>query len=688
MSGIVGTYFLDGRPAERVELGRMVETMAHRGPDGRSLWCEGPVGMGHLMLHTTPESLNERLPLESLRTRAVITSDARIDNRSELMAQLELAGRTASVVSDSELILASYEKWGEDCPEKLLGAFAFAIWDPARRRLFCAKDHLGVKNLYFWHRPGRGFACATEIKALLAHPDIPEQIDEEQLGAYLAVLLDAKRTVFKGIHRLLPGHTLTVSPDGLTSRRYWEPAPSREAIPSDDRACTERFMELFQDAVECRLRSAHPVGSELSGGLDSSYVTCVARDLLGADDAGPLSAISLVYDKFPESDERDYIEDVVAQGGVQPHYVPVEERGLLDILDEIFDYLDDGRTAGNHHLNWLTASAARDAGVRVLLTGQDGDTTVYHGWQYFKELARAGRWEEFAREARQSVDNIRREHGSYAMQETFTNPRDFLNAYAGTYLKEWAVEGNYIRFARAINGISKHFGVSRSEMYRRFWRDLVLPSSIARSRYEQVQADSARSAIPEIIDPDLADHIGLDARLAEDRLEKAFDVTVRESQRRVFNSPHLLYSFEKFEHYGAACGVEMRHPFMDKRLVEYCLALPPEQSMKHGWTRVIMRRAMDGVVPDSIRWRVGKTSLAAPYGYLLRQKSREQLRDVISGIEVAGDVIDTSYVKKIYERGEEASSDETHDLGTAVSLALWLQKRGKHSRAAVPEVVG
>jgi asparagine synthase (glutamine-hydrolysing) len=675
MSAVFALYRLDGQHVERESVERAVDTMVHRGPDGAGVWTANAVGLGHRMLHTTPESLHETLPHTHASGAFSITADARIDNREELIARLHLAQRPQPV-TDSELILEAYGEWGEACVEHLLGAFAFAIWDERQRRLFCVRDHLGVKNIYYWHREGRLFACASEIKALLSLEDVPEEIDEVQLGTFFTKeILDADQTVFKGIRRLLPGHTLTITPDRLRSHCYWQPAPTTDPLPTTDEGYAERFFELFQEAVRCRLRSAFPVGSELSGGLDSSFVTCVARDLSGADENQPFPTISLVYDRFPQCDERTYIKEVVAQGGIEPHFVSAEQRGILDLLDEIYNYLDDGRAAGNHHLNWLTASAARKAGVRVLLSGQDGDTTVYHGWQYFIELAGEERWEEFAREASLSVQNMKRERGTYDMQETWRGSLDVLNAYGGIHLKQWAVEGQYLKFARSVNQISRHFKVPRREIYRRMFRSLLRPAAGAEARRRAGVAREARRALPAGLSPALAERIDLAERLAEHRLSREQDLSVRGAQLRTLQSPQLTFSFEKFGHYAAANGIEARHPFMDKRLVEYCLALPPNQSMSQGWTRVVMRRAMEGIVPDPIRWRVGKASLAAPFAYLFREASADRLKELMSGVDEAGQYLNLSHLKQQYERIERLDHKALGEFSTALGTALWLRKR-------------
>ena len=674
MSGIVALIHPDGRPVRRETLEHVAAPIAHRGPDGTHLWTEGAVGLAHQMLFTTPESLHEELPASNASGTLTITADARLDNRDELLSRLAIP-KPHDTVPDSALILAAYERWGEACVDELVGAFVFAIWDAERHTLFCARDHLGLKNLYLWHESEALFAAASEIKALVSHPEIPEELDAVQFGTYFTrEILDAEWTVFKGVRRLLPGHLLKVSSDGMELRRYYEPQPTDRSLPTSDEGYASEFLDLFRDAVQCRLRSAFPIASELSGGLDSSLVTCVARDQLQAEGRGPLSTISLIYDLFPECDERTYIDEVVAQGGISPNYVPVGGNSLFGLLDDIFDHLDDGRAGGNHHLNWLTAAAAHRAGARVLLSGQDGDTTVFHGWQYFGELAREEEWERFAKEAALTVRNIRSEQGQYDMQETFTSPTDVLNAYAGDTLKQWAQQRKMLRLARSAVQIRRHFGVSSRMLMRRFLAPMVHgePSSLQqKERLKRV----AKSMVPRVLNRDLARHIDLEERLLDHLSHNEHGGTVREIQRSSFNKPQLYYSFEKLEQYAAAWGIEARHPFMDKRLVEYCLALPSEQSFNEGWSRVVMRRAMKDVVPKRIHSRVGKASLAAPFRHLLFVQSEKALAETVEALDDKSDLFDVAYLKDAYARRESLTSAETREFANAITMARWLDAR-------------
>lgn len=685
MSGIAGLYRLDSRPVDPCEPARMIDAMPHRGPDGARAWTEGAVGLGHRMLFTTPESLHEVLPLSDSRAGLTITADARIDNRDDLLDRLGLEDEAP----DSTLILRSYERWGPACVDHLLGDFAFAIWDEPNRRLFCAKDHLGIKDLYFVHQPGRLFTFASEIKALFALNEVDDEIDDDVLAGYITrALLDSGRTVFRHVHRLLPGHTLTVSPEGIETRHYWAPAPSAERVPSTDEACTERFLELFTEAVRCRLRSAFPVGAELSGGLDSSFVACVARDLLGADEHNPMPTVSLVYDLFPDCDERPFIEPVVAQGGIRPHYVAVEEHGLLNLLDDIYTYLDDGRAGGNHHLNWLTAVGARQAGMRVVLTGHDGDTTVGHGWELLTELARAERWDDFADEVRAAAARIREERSAYHMQEAAASESGLVSAYALPVLEEWAAQGAYLKLGRAVEALVRHFGASRKKVYTRLWRDMLLPARVVEGRRRRAKAASGRRSLPRIMNPELAQRLNIAERLAQKRLSEPKHETGRAQQQFILDSPYLTFSVEKISQYAAANGVEARHPFMDRRLVEYCLALSLEQSFKEGWSRIIMRRAMEGIAPPAVQWRMGKTHLGPPYRHIFVTKSPERLRELAADLGPAEAYLDAAYVNELYQNRETLSEDDLRSLGLAITISYWLRRRSQEREVGMDRAAG
>ena len=335
MSGIAGIVYLDGRPLESACMDNMLNRLAQRGPDGSGAWSDRQAGLGQRMLWTTPESLGERLPCVSREGGLALTADARIDNREELICMLALKDHRPQEITDSELILAAYQKWGESCPEKLVGDFAFAIWDGHRQTLFCARDPVGARPFYYYHCPGRLFICSSQIRPLFCHPEVPQRLNELRVADHLAYLQeDTRLTFFQDICPLPAAHCLAVNTGGIRLRRYWDLDVKRELRLSSDEAYAGAFLESFSEAVRCRLRSAFPAGALLSGGLDSSSIVAVARQLLaGQGPTGGLHTFSAVFPTlartYPAIDERYWIEAVAAQGGLETHYV---EADRLDPL--------------------------------------------------------------------------------------------------------------------------------------------------------------------------------------------------------------------------------------------------------------------------------------------------------------------------------------------------------------------
>ncbi len=260
----------DGAPVTRDMLEPMAAAMSFWGPDGHGQWCGDSAGLGHLMLHVTPESLHERLPASlSAATHLVITADARIDNRDELFDALGVPGPGRERTPDSSLILLAYERWGADCVKRLLGDFAFAIWDGQERKLFCARDLFGCKP-FVYHSDGKRFIFASDVKGVLARVESPK-LNEPLLAAYLQFRTyhaEKRYTFFEEIFKLPPAHTWLVSRSGLQLSRYWSPEEAPEVRLTSDGEYAEQMRVLgFDEAVRCRVRSAFPVGSHLSGGL-------------------------------------------------------------------------------------------------------------------------------------------------------------------------------------------------------------------------------------------------------------------------------------------------------------------------------------------------------------------------------------------------------------------------------------
>lgn len=623
MSGIVGICYPGKRPVETRNVENMAAALAHRGPHGAGVWTNGSVGLGHRMLWTTHESRREPLPLVDSKGELVITADARLDNRSELMS---LLGINDFTLSDAALILLAYEEWGLRCPSMLLGDFAFAVWDSRQHRLFCARDHFGVKP-FFYYRSDRSFVFASEIKALLRVEDVPRRLNETRVGDYLIGALDDKAmTFYQDIFRLPAGHYLVVAENHHEVQSYWSPDPERELRLGSDEEYAEAFRKVFQEAVSCRMRDVFPVGSTLSGGLDSSSISCMARHLLQSEGRGELHTFSVLFDEVPESDERQYINSVLQQDGFKAHFVRGDTIGPLHEMERFLWHQDEPFYAPNLFLNWAINRCARQQGVGVILNGYGGDAVVSHGTAFLAELARSGRWITLARE----IASLSRNQQRPAW--------DILKAKTLAPLAPSAV--------------------------RRLWR-------LMRGRTMSWSCGNGT------IKPEFARRVGLEERAA--KLGRAWTApvsTARQDHCRHLTWGYYTFGLEIMDRVAAAHSVEVRYPFYDLRVAELCLALPPEQKLSNGWTRMIMRRAMKGLLPEAIRWRAGKASLAPNFlrGFALYERSR--IEEVIfEKPDLLAEYIDIQTLRQAYERYVKwKNGEDWHHVWIAVTLGLWLER--------------
>jgi asparagine synthase (glutamine-hydrolysing) len=642
MSGILGIYYLDGSPVAPVKLERMAAVLAHRGPDGSDIWNQGAVGLGHAMLRTTPESRHEHLPLADRSGDFVITADARLDNRAELIAALGTAVSKES--TDSQLILAAYLQWGEACPERLLGDFVFAIWDNRRQSLFCARDHFGVRPFYYYLSPQRIFIFASEVKSLFSLPEVPRTLNEERVGDHLAdVFADEESTFYSGVLRLRPAHRMTISRAALTTQCYWTLDPSRELRLRSNEEYAERFRDLFTEAVRSRLRSISPIGSMLSGGLDSSSITCVARRLLTVD-SPRLLTFSTIFDRLPRCDEREYINAVLALDRLDPHFIPGDQSGPFQDLERIHWHEDQAFYAPNFAMIWKIYGAVSEQGVRVLLDGHDGDSVVSHGYKYLDELAIAGRWLSLVRE----VKGLARHYGD--------SPTNLLKAYG------W------------------HYGIDPLLARHRSLRMVRRIAKVIRRRTHGQQETKAKANWESLLNREFADRINMIERHRAWRKTQSNSTrNERDGHYKILRQPMQAFALEVHDSAAAAFSIEKRYPFWDKRVVEFCLSLPAEQKLHHGWTRVVMRRAMEDILPKKVQWRGGKMDFTPSIAHGLRHFERELMEEIIvRNPDVIERYVNVGKLRETYRRfiADESSTNFTDvfNLWKCVSLAVWLQQ--------------
>jgi asparagine synthase (glutamine-hydrolysing) len=628
VSGIVGVYRRDESPLGDTVISDMLGAIRYRGPDGVDTWTEGAVGLGNLMLRSTPESLSEKLPKPSGCGRFVIAADARIDNRDELITRLDINDRPAREIDDSDLIVQAYQKWGPTSPEKLVGDFAYCIWDRVERQIFCCRDAFGVRPFYYYLSDAI-FAFGSEIRSLLKVPEVPRRLNEVMVADYLTGLRDDKTTTFyKDIVRLAPGSWIAVSTEDVRSGEYWRLDPSYELHLGSEDEYVETFRSVFEEAVRCRLRSSVPVATTLSGGLDSSSVTCTAREILKREGKGPLLTLSMVYDLVPECDEREFIDTVVAQGGIEPFYftadnaVPLPYFGLDDIPDH-----DDPFDAP-HSFAVQGMGMLREKNIRVVLDGLDGDNAVSHGYGYLAELAWTGKVLDLIREARSIA----------ARQE-----RPFLD----------------LLWCKAIRPLTPAY-------VRRTWRRL---GGYGNRPWPKTS----------LISSEFAKRLGFEDRYRELQAFYLKPLTdAREDHYHRLFWGGITHQIESTNKVFSRYSVEPRHPFFDRRLLELCVALPHRLKIADGWTRLVLRKAMEGLLPERIERRPGKTDFRPSVDHAILQSDRlvfDRMMEMSSrAVKYYVDV--EAMGKSYHDFLHNPLRNDPTCLWFAISLGLWLDKSG------------
>jgi asparagine synthase (glutamine-hydrolysing) len=379
MCGIAGTFELGrGSSADEALVGRMTDALAHRGPDDAGLLVDAPVILGNRRLAILDLSPAGHQPMATENRRLWITYNGEIYNYVELADELRGLGRSFRTGTDTEVLLQAYEEWGEDAFPRLNGDFAFAIWDREAGRLTCVRDRLGVKPLYYTTAAGR-FRFASEIKGLLIDPVVPREPNDERLADFLARgLIDhTNQTLFAGIEQLSPGSLLVVTSLGAQTPRRWyvaHPAPRSEASVADS------VRELFVDAVRLRLRSDVPVGTALSGGMDSSSVMTVATMLNRSVGVEPPTSFS-ARSHDPRVDEGRYIAEVVSSTGGRNIDVFLTGDDVVSSIDELLWFMDEPFHSPTVYGHWRVLGRARAEGMIVMLEGQAGDE-VFCGYDH------------------------------------------------------------------------------------------------------------------------------------------------------------------------------------------------------------------------------------------------------------------------------------------------------------------
>ncbi len=588
MCGISGIVTAQG-PASADELGRMTSLIEYRGPDGfgylghstrkRNLHFTREIGelspdrdqdydvlLGHRRLAIIDLSDEGRCPMPSADHRLWITFNGEIYNYVELRAELAALGHLFTTATDTEVILAAYRQWGTGCLDHFNGMWSFALLDVDKAILFCARDRLGEKPFYY-HWDGRTFSFGSEIKQLLCLPRVSREAHPGVLFDFLIFSTygcNSEQTFFRDVMDMRGGHYLLVP---LGAMHGWRPRPVRwwtielrnKLEGWSSRQYADRYRELFEDAVRLRLRSDVPVGSCLSGGLDSSGIVCMVDRVLKDAGVRGLQKTFTALSDVKEYDERNYAQAVIDATRVQPSFVTPSVDRLLSDMDRLFWHQDEPFISTSIFAGWCVYGLVREHGVTVTLDGQGPDEMMggYVPTMYPSLL----------------LDNLSR----------LDVPR-FLGNIQGLHRM------NRLSWATIVAGIAREGGsvlIPRAlkQSIRRA-KEILTPEFFALGRESSV---SLRRLVES---PDWRLQVGgtiFDRVLLQATLYDTLPGILRQVDRN-----------------SMAFSVEARLPFLDYRLVEYTFSLPTRQKFDLGLPKQVYRRALDGVVPDVIRDRKSK----------------------------------------------------------------------------------
>jgi asparagine synthase (glutamine-hydrolysing) len=579
MSGVCAIVNFDGAPIDPAVLRAMAEACAYRGPDGIRYRVAGSVGLAYLALHSTPESIRESQPLASADGQISLAADVRIDNRPELMALLTSKGYlNLPDPTDADLVLAAYTCWGPACPEKIIGDYAFVVWDARQQCLFCARDTYGVKSLHY-ASIGATLVVASEAQQLLKHPQVSCRLDEVAAADYLVGNFNHEgRTMFQDVRALPAANALLATLSGMKIERYWDIDPARRTVYKDDDEYAAHFLEIFRRCVADHLRTqAGTVGITMSGGLDSTSIAAVAHQYLTAQAGRPhLVAISYSFDTLKECDEREYSQAMAKELGIQVVYFPAEKYWLMD-NDEAFTPSLETPFMTDQSRNLDVMQIFQQNGARVWLTGHGGDNMLTGSRFVYADRVQRGDLAAF-----------------------------------------WEVAA-YVRVRRL-----PFFQLM--QYYRRWILRPLIPAKVIKA-----MGKGNSPHLPGWLDADLARRTGMAGRIERSQAPPLFAERARQENYAMAVYPDAIENTVQWsECLAAHFRMEARHPFLDRRLAEYLLSIPPEQIYRVGRSKVVMRNAMQGILPEVVRTRPGKTEFSSYMAIGLRQQETQKIKDLLT----------------------------------------------------------
>lgn len=618
MCGICGIVYGDRtRPVDRATLEAMTRLMAHRGPDGEGYYLDGPVGLGHRRLSVIDVEAGVQ-PMANEDGTIRLVYNGEIYNFRELADGLKARGHRFATRCDTEVIIHLYEELGTRCLGKLRGMFSFALWDGRTRRLFCARDRLGVKP-FFYRCAGGDFIFASGPESILRHPGVERRVDLEALDLYLTYqYVPAPFSIFEGMRKLPPAHFLLLEDGNVTVERYWEVNPEHPLEIGYGEA-RERLCELLAEATRLRLVSDVPLGAFLSGGIDSSIVVA----LMSREGGGPVKTFSIGFDD-ERYNELPYARMVAERYGTDHHefIVKPDAVGLLPKLVRHYgEPFADSSALPNYHV----AAISRRC-VTVALNGDAGDE-LFAGYD---------RYRAFTFVSRLGMAPGAKPLGRMLAPLLARAPRDSVLHRVRRFVELLGLEGP----ARYLSYVAYFGEEERARLYAPRMREAARrfdALGYLRRLYEACRMDDGTARLL---------FTDLHSYLPEDLLVKVDIATM-------------------------AVSLEARSPFLDHRVVEFAAALPTRWKLRGREGKRILKDAFADLLPPAILRR-GKQGFAVPISRWFRRDLREYLREILLDSSSLGrGYFDPSRVRELVDDHQRGVRDHSYRLWALLALELW-----------------
>lgn len=576
MCGIAGIWNLNGTFLEHKTLSRFTDSIAHRGPDGAGyeLLNNNTLGFGHRRLSILDLSEGGKQPMFSASKDLVISFNGEIYNFIEVRKELIADGEKFKTESDTEVVLKAYRKWGLDCLNKFNGMFAIAIWDETKKELLLIRDRFGIKPLYYLYIPGIILAFASETIAFKNLDGFSREVDPKALNIALSepdVLEGSDKTIFRNIYQLFPGHFLNIKEkQSPIVKKWWDTKDNLVKPASSYGQQVEEFRELFEDACKLRMRSDVTIASALSGGLDSSSVYCTLHKINSANNLERLPSDwqRAFVATFPNTkvDEKSYAEQVVKHVNGKATYIVPDYKNLVsDIITatKLFDGIIQTPITSISDVY----KSMRQNGVTVSLDGHAVDEMMYGYNSYV--------FEAFYH----AINN-----------KQFNKAEEYAKIICGL-----SPSYNYEQLFKTI----KQFDRSILQKGITFLKNKILPKKTVAKSATQMNWFNEK-------DPAVYNEI-------TSRFFAPDEMSPPEKKMYLdFHYRSLPINLRDFDRASMQHGIEIRMPFMDYRLVSYVFSLPQDSKLGGGFTKRILRDAMKGTLPESIRTRTLKIGIGAP----------------------------------------------------------------------------